>query len=290
MAGKTTNANGEVTAHVKRVTLNLIRHSATCPPELRRYLDQLADNSWKLKTLAPAVLEHIYAEVDDDLAYRARSEFQADLETVVDHKYSSSHFDCKLCGHNPIRFEFLLRNHRGGQDVWTGSTCIEEYGINVLGAETAEAALAALRRVLAAKRREYQKFEWTGYYPFAGIAIDRLNDDLNQLAEPITADVYAGLPAGWFDAVERWVKSTEGLLRLYKKHGYLPGLQFGRHTRAQRRRLGSRDPSTGAPLNPPVVKGRTAELFGSPSKESLSAQAATLIAQREAARDAARDR
>jgi len=250
-------------AHVKRVTLNLIRLSKSCPPSLKPILDRLAnDCEWDWKALTRVELETIYAEVDDDTAYRARTEFQADLETVIDHKWNSDHINCKLCGHNPIRFEFLLRNVSGGEDVWTGSTCIEEYGINVLGAATAEAALKALRAVLSLKRREYDCHAWNEHFPFAGIRLDKLNDLLNTLSEPVMADEFASLPAGWFDNVEKFGRAVDGLFRLHRKHGYLTGLTFAKNGDA-------------------IYKGRTAQLFG---PHGLIEQGTDLVALRDLAK------
>lgn len=210
------------TRHVSRVTLNLIRLSKSCPAKLRPVLTRLAGEAgWDLAKLEQHDLELVYALVNDTVAERARHEFAADLETVIDHKYVGADIDCGLCGHEQIRFEFLLRNHGGGEDVWTGSRCIVEYGINVLGEETAEGALLALQKVVAEKKREYDRWEWQQEHTTHAIDFQKIVRGINRLAEPVTIQVWHHLGTNFQGRSDAWMKSAEGALRYYAKHGYL---------------------------------------------------------------------
>ena len=150
--------------HVRRVTLNLIRLSAACPTTLRAVLTPLATKlDWNFDRLSREDTEMIYALVDGALADAAKAEFSANTDSLIDHRHSDA--VCKLCGHQHIRFEFLLENKAGGENVWTGSTCIEEYGLNVDGAATAEDALARLRAAIARAKRKVEREDWQVAYP-----------------------------------------------------------------------------------------------------------------------------
>lgn len=254
----TTTKAGVATSHVKRVTLNLIRHAASCPKKLRPVLEKLAAKDWDLAKLEQAEVETIYARVDDAVAEKARNEFEADLQTVIDHNMDagpSAGAYCKLCGHEDIRFEFLLRNNRGGKEVWTGSRCIIEYGINVLGEETAEAALAALKAVISEKKREYDRHIWREEHPDHPARIHLLRECvLEELSPYVDVEVWRKLPAGWIDSVREAQKQAEATIRYYEKHGYL-------------------------------LKNRTAMLYG---KNSLIAEAKRLRGELAAASKAAK--
>ena len=208
--------------HIQRVTLNLIRLSGSCPAELRPALERLNAAGWEMASLPAEDVETIYAWTDDRVASAALGEYAADTQQVIDHKYAGDHIACKLCGHNPIRFEFLLRNHSGGHDVWTGSSCIIEYGINVLGAETATAALKILKAAIAAKKVEYSAWEWAQAHPDAADRMAGIEAAcLENLSPFVDVTVWRRLPAGWIDAVREIQKEAEATIRYYGKHGYL---------------------------------------------------------------------
>ena len=211
--------------HQRRVTLNLIHHSSLGSPELRRALTALAgEHDWDMGAMAAEDLEAIYAEVDDELAAKATDEFIAEPSTIVDHKWTRTDVKCKLCGHPHIRFEFLLRNVRGGVDVWTGSRCIHEYGLNVEGEESAEAALEAIKRVIATAKRKYDRHIWRQEHPDHEMDIRLMRLGRVRLNRPIDVMQYRGLKSAWHDRVQTWTKRAEGAVAYYDKHGYLlPG-------------------------------------------------------------------
>ncbi len=155
--------NPTATAHVRRVTLNLIKHSACCPDDLRGTIDKLENLDWQIDALAPIEREYLYATVDGDLADKAKNEFQANTQSLVDHRQSDA--QCKLCGHQHIRFEFELVNTAGGTNTMTGSTCIETYGINVDGEGTAAEALRALRGAITKAKRKANCDDWRIEHP-----------------------------------------------------------------------------------------------------------------------------
>ena len=211
--------------HQRRVTLNLIRHSTLGSPELRGALLRLAEtHDWDLTAMSQIDLEVIYVEVDDALAADATAEFVAQPDTCTDHKWTRAEVKCKLCGHPHIRFEFLLRNVKGGTDVWTGSRCIHEYGINVEGEETAEAALEAIKRVIAAAKRKYDRHIWREEHPEHGMDFRMMRLGRDSLNKPVDVQVYKGLKRAWHDRIQTWTKRTDGAQAYYEKHGYLlPG-------------------------------------------------------------------
>jgi hypothetical protein len=212
-------------AHVRRVTLNLIRGAACCPPELREVIDHLAGEcEWSIDRLSSGQLEIVYGYVDADLAERAKAEYSADIESIVDHR--SSDAMCLLCGHKHIRWEFTLRNGHGGRNHKTGSTCIEEYGLNVDGAATAEDALALLRGAIAAGKRRASRDAWQEEYPDHA---DRMAA-LTEAFRVIRSNQYPPwrirhyLPCGvdhFYRTAKKWLSASRSVLAYYNKNEFL---------------------------------------------------------------------
>lgn len=216
------------TAHIRRVTLNLIRHAACCPDDLRVVLNKLADRAlWDMAALTQIEREFIFATVDDDLADRAKDEFDADLETLVDHRHNEAH--CVLCGHNPIRWEFTLRNKAGGHDVNTGSTCIETYGINVDGSATSAHALALLREAIRKAKRKAEREDWQAAHEDHEGDADRLRALLATLQQHRKPGwLYRHLKSNWNGRVNKAINQIRGAVRYYEREGFMTPLQTER--------------------------------------------------------------
>jgi hypothetical protein len=129
--------------HDKRVTLNLALHSVVAR-ERRDLVESLQAASafgWDLDQLTQEQNEIIYANFDEEFEKLVLSEFEADPSFLVDLHGDAT---CPLCGHVGIRWLFRVMNTKGGESINCGSECIITWGISVRGAETAEAAKAAL--------------------------------------------------------------------------------------------------------------------------------------------------
>lgn len=217
----------QASRHVRRVTLNIIRLSAACPDDLRPTLEKLATTlDWQFDRLMPVEQEQVYAMVDEDLADRAKEEFQADLESLVDHRHNEA--NCELCGHQHIRFEFALVNTAGGRSTMTGSTCIETYGLNVDGEATAEEALKALRRAIASAKRKADRDDWQKAHPTHEADIEALRRDFDVLRfnhQPM--GLYQFLNDGWNSRCKSMVGKIRTLLKYYDREGFLTDLRTG---------------------------------------------------------------
>lgn len=212
---------GTANAHVRRVTLNLIRLSACCPEALRGPLDILANRvGWDLDKLDRKHVEMIYAYVDDTLAENAKAEFSANTKTIIDHRMDTA--ECKLCGHKHIRWEFQLENTAGGTDVWTGSTCIVEYGINVDGSATAEEALARLNEAINKAKRKAAMEDWQAAYPNHKADMARVFAASTALFPHPMYGIHYSLVEPHFRArwkrMQQWGKAA---VRYYDREGFL---------------------------------------------------------------------
>jgi hypothetical protein len=207
-------------AHVRRVTLNIIRKAACCPTDLRPVLDKLANGiDWDIGALSKAEIEAIYAHVDEDLGEQAKEEFQADTSTIIDHRDGDA--DCKLCGHRHIRWEFLLRNYAGGTDHWTGSTCIETYGINVDGETTAEAALAKLRSAIGEAKRKAEREDWQKAHPNHEDDMARVDAIYAVVRRRLRWEEYKWVRPNWKNRSREQEILCKAILKYYRKHKYL---------------------------------------------------------------------
>lgn len=228
-------------AHKRRVTLNILRLAACCPEPLREVLERLHRYGYDLMALPRQDRETIYGYVDDDLANKAKDEFAADLQTIIDHRGDEA--ECKLCGQQHIRFEFLLRNKKGGKDHWTGSVCIVTYGLNIDGYGTGEAALAALRGAIAAAIRKCEMEDWQAKYPAHAIVMGRLEGFANGVWREGARSYYGAhrdylrtkylpdgrresdLPFGWVKECKKAASKAKAILKFYRANGFLTNVR-----------------------------------------------------------------
>lgn len=207
-------------AHKRRVTLNLIRHAACCPAPLRLVLDRLADCAWNVAALSRAENETIWGYVDDGLAEAASAEFVADTSSIIDHRGCNA--VCRLCGQQHIRFEFLLRNvAAGGRELWTGSSCIEEWGLAVDGDGSAEDALARLRGAISKAKRKAEREDWQAAHPAHAAEMEEMRSLRVQILKPVRFDLYRYLGAGWNKRVAAVVKVVKAALKFYDEQDFL---------------------------------------------------------------------
>jgi hypothetical protein len=203
-------------AHERRVTLNLIRHAYSCPTQLREVLDYLAQEDWNTKALTKTQNELIFALVDGPLGDRAKSEFHADTSTIIDHR--SSDASCKLCGHKHIRWEFQLRNDAGGKDVWTGSTCIVQYGLRVDGEATSEDALARLNAAINAAKKKAYRDDWQKANPDHERHIRVLRDIYDPVVNRRLGGLYGLVKPLWKQRSSAIAPVLKAILKYYDKN------------------------------------------------------------------------
>jgi hypothetical protein len=165
----------------------------------------------------PIDLEVIYARVDDQLTERAKAEFVADPETLVDHREAD--WTCGLCGHKNCRWEFRLRNDAGGRDHFTGSTCVIQYGLRVAGSATASEALALLNGAISAAQRRATRDAWRAAHPDHATRV-ALGRSLFRDTPPRPRD-YAGLKPRWRQRYKAISAKYRAMLKFYNRHGYL---------------------------------------------------------------------
>ncbi len=210
-------------AHVRRVTLNLIRHASAevCPPDLAAALNRLADQcDWDMAGLSREDLELIFALVDEETANRAAAQFWADTQTIIDHRASTG--VCELCGQPHIRWEFTIRNGDGGRSIQCGSSCIVTYGLSVDGEAAGEAALAKLKAAIGKLKKVAARDAWTAAHP-----------DHRQVMETVAVaqlwygkrlnpwQLYRFLGLNWRSRVIKQIRSIRAVLKYYRKNGYL---------------------------------------------------------------------
>lgn len=224
-------------AHTRRVTLNLLQHAACCPEDVRITVERLEAADWKWNTLSDVELETLFARVDKPLVDKAVAEFKVDLNGIIDH-YWRRHEDrknadgvawCRLCGQPHVRWEFPLRNvaqEPGGRDVWTGSTCIEVYGLRVDGAATAEAALQALRGAITQAKDRVTAHEWQLEHPDAPAEIATLVEAttyLNVYYWRLPEAQRARLPRNWGHQPgdKGFISEVRAVAKYHRGHGFL---------------------------------------------------------------------
>jgi hypothetical protein len=207
-------------AHIRRVTLNLVRHAACCPRPLKRVINRLAKIDWDMDALTAKELDTVYAHVDDDLAERAKAEFTADTASIVDHR--GNDWTCSLCGHQGCRWEFTLENVAGGTSVKTGSHCIIEYALSVDGEISAEEALKRLRAAISRMKRAEEREKWQEANPCHVADMAMLKDAYEYVRRPINVrSLWSYLKAGWNRRVGPWQKKAKATLKYYNREGFL---------------------------------------------------------------------
>lgn len=218
-------ADKENRAHVRRVTLNLVRHAACCPPVLRPILDRLANElNWDIEALTPREAEAIWSFVDDALTARAVSEFHANTQTIRD--WSRTEFPngedcCKLCGQQHIRWEFDLVNVAGGRSTRTGSTCIVEYGLSVDGEGTAEEAIAALTSAINRAKRKAECEDWQAAHPDHEVRMSRLSDAFERISRDPAYQSWRYLRANWKGRLKPVLGPVKAAIKYYRREGWL---------------------------------------------------------------------
>ena len=217
---RTSRASTTKRSHIRRVTLNLIRHAACCPRKLKIALNRLARIDWDMDALSAKDLDTIYAYVDDDLAERAKVEFTADTSSIIDHRFTD--WTCSLCGHQGCRWEFTLTNISGGSNVQTGSHCIIEYALSVDGEISAEEALKRLRAAISRMKRVEQREQWQQDHADHVATFERLSELYESIRRPISVRaLWSHLKPAWNRRVNGWVKKAKGSIKYYNREGFL---------------------------------------------------------------------
>ena len=225
-------------AHIRRITLNLMRHAASCPPDVAVVADRLADNGWDWDTLTKLEAEALFSFVTADTAKAALGEFYADTTTIhdlgrdrgsADREYIDDDGDthCPLCGHKHIRWGFVVRNDDdGGKLFRCGSSCVVQYGLRVDGEATAEAALKKLNAAISGMQRKATREDWQTDHPdhaddmmIVGLALMLLADHRRW-----SWDVKRKLRSGsqWWDQTwKAWATSAKATIKYYRKHDFI---------------------------------------------------------------------
>ncbi len=206
-------------AHVRRVTLNLIRHAAVCPEETREVIDRLASRDWDFGALTQVEADHLYGVIDGQLADRAKDEFEADTRSIIDHRGCDA--ECKLCGQMHIRFEFLLRNGAGGRDVWTGSTCIVTYGLAVDGETTAEEALKRLNAAINAAKRIAERDDWRAEHPNHEADMEAVRRIAKIAGQYLPYDLWNLLKPAFRQRARKIASLAKASVKYYNANGFL---------------------------------------------------------------------
>jgi len=225
MSLATLDATAAAPAHVRRVTLNIVRNASVCPPKLRRVVGKLDRRDWKLDALTKGECEYIFATVGDDLTSAALTEYVANTRSIKDwSREPAGESFCKLCGHQHIRWEFRLDNLKkaeGGKDWLTGSDCIIQYGFNVDGEGTAEAALKALRGAISTAIAHAKGEDWRTEHPDHEADIEVLRDGLAVATRRVPWDRYAHLKDNWKGRAREFAKLARGAVKYHEKHASL---------------------------------------------------------------------
>lgn len=230
-------------AHIRRITLNLMRHAASCPDDVVVVADKLAEARWDWNVLTKLEAEVIFTYVTGPAAEAALGEFFADTRTIhditrdrgtADRAYIDDDGDthCPLCGHKHIRWGFVVRNDAGGKDFRCGSSCVIQYGLRVDGEATAEAALKKLNAAIAGMQQKATREDWQEQRPDHEdqMAIVAQAEDIvarcawkhpRQLPYKVRARMRDAW-GGWPDRVwKEWAKNARAAGKYYRKNAFL---------------------------------------------------------------------
>lgn len=220
-------------AHARRVTCNMILNASCCPPELSPILERLRDSDWQFDRLDKSELEHLYGFIDEELCSSVRLEYEVDTRSMRDYVFPTwktsslpawfegrREVDCRLCGHQHNRYEFLARNNSGGNDIWMGSTCIRKYEIVVDGAATAEAAWEALSKAMSVSKKAQSRQAWREEHPDHAEVMTTIENAVG-IASQRSSWLYRLLPKGWWQRCKDFNKKYKGADSYYRKNGYL---------------------------------------------------------------------
>ncbi len=202
-------------AHDKRVTLTLARYSARVKeiPGMVSALDALAQVDYDFDAAPQASQEMVFAHFDDELEAVIKSEFEADPEFLIDHKGVDA--TCQLCGQAHIRFEFNIKNVKGGVDVRCGSDCIITHGLCVKGTETAEEARAALEKAIRKQLKKLRIEAWHKATAFSATLFDAVHRAFQAIAADYTLPYNIRQKAKWARGDLRTLRN------FYAKNGWL---------------------------------------------------------------------
>lgn len=228
-------------AHIRRITLNLMRHAASCPPDVAVVADKLADARWDWNALTPLEAEVIFTFVTQETADAAVREFYADTTTIhdlgrdaatADGEYIDDDGDthCPLCGYKHIRWGFVVRNDEGGRLFRCGSSCVIQYGLRVDGEATAEAALKKLNAAIARLQHKANREDWQAEHPdhVAEMAIVAKAERLIGAARNLPWKIRKALMVDgqyWDVHFKGWATAARATAKYYKKHGFLTALR-----------------------------------------------------------------
>ena len=219
-------------AHAFRVTLNLLQHSTSCPPKLKAAIAKLERADWDRQCLSDIDLQLIYGLVTPEVCETALAEWSVDTSKMRDYAYPYSSadwetwhtgdwsVDCRLCGHKHNRFEFPMENSNGNV-IWTGSTCIQKFGVVVNGEATAERALDLLRKAMNSSKKMQSRSQWQEAHPDHEEVMDLLGDGLYLCTRRVPFRMWRSLPAHWQRDTRELAKKLRATLKYHGKNGYL---------------------------------------------------------------------
>lgn len=157
-----------------RATAVLAAHSHTIAAKqdkaLNAVLARLRVVNFDISRLKPREVEYVFAYFDAKITGQITSEFSfsPSYGSIRDLKSGGGH--CDLCGkgdsrddgenEDKLRYQFLLKNDKGGQDIWVGSSCIWQHGLHVDGAANMEEAKEVLRKSLQDHIRTWKVQDW----------------------------------------------------------------------------------------------------------------------------------
>jgi hypothetical protein len=242
---------------VIRSTVVLAENSAAIrkimDKDLRRVLKKVAKVNYDFAQLADADLEVLYGYFDDKFMEKVKDEFIFVPHSGAIRDNHGCVAICCLCGkgdskdtddnEDHIRYEFLLTNTAGGNDIWCGGTCIINYGLKVKGAATAEEAKRLLEKTLREHKRQWMIEQWQA-----------ANGDHEQIPEQyqqfrrmpymlrmhgVLYDNFGELQLSGFDmdatrtAAEDTWKEFRSASRFYQRHGFLTETKMESWTNAK---------------------------------------------------------
>jgi hypothetical protein len=233
---------------VLRSTVVLARHSAALADlladdggDLEDALARVEAANYDFARLDADDLETVYGYFDDDFTAKVLDEFifVPDMGSIRDNGKCNA--ICMLCGkgdskdegdnEDHIRFEFRLNNIAGGGEVWTGKSCIINYGLKVKGAATAEEAKKLLERSLREHQRQWMIDVWQAEnadHDDMAMQFENLRELPRQMKPyGYLMDHFGELQLAGFDMAHIRTETVDTLrpfrtsVRFYQREGYL---------------------------------------------------------------------
>lgn len=125
---------------------------------LIKSLEKVRDENFDFDRVPDKHLENVYGFLDNAITEKVLAEFRFIPRIGNVRDLGGCVGVCALCGkgdskdeggnEDHLRYEFKLTNQAGGEDVWTGSTCIVNHHLKVDGAANSEEAKAILTKAL----------------------------------------------------------------------------------------------------------------------------------------------